>query len=167
MICNDEFLREVVKKKPAGKFEFLAIKGANTRLWNKFGEDVISTIINFKRTDINDILKGKKVEKKAEELPENLTAIDNLLSKKQSLSEIANSVKLPESVVSMQIESLLAYKPETDISPVISKEKMDSVKKLVESGISDLKEIKEKLSSEISYAEIRIILAKLNPSSRF
>ena len=167
MICRDDFLREIVKKKPSNKFEFLAIKGANTRLWNKFGEDVISTIINFKRTDINDILKGKKVEKKTEELPENLTAIDNLLSKKQSLSEIANSVKLPESVVSMQIESLLAYKPETDISPVISKEKMASVKKLVESGISDLKEIKEKLSSEISYAEIRIILAKLNPSSRF
>ena len=167
MICNDEFLREAVKKKPADKFEFLAIKGASTRLWNKFGEDVISAISNFKRTDINDILKEEHEEKKAEELPENLAAIQNLLSNKYSLSEIADSVKLPESVVSMQIESLLAYKPDTDISSVISKEKMISVKKLVESGISDLKNIKEKLSSDISYAEIRIILAKINPSSQF
>ncbi len=163
MICKDNSLREIVKKQPTNKFDFLSLTGANSRLWNKIGEDVIAAIKNFKLSRNDKLTKPATDEK----IPENLLTVRNLLSKKYSLSEIAEMVRLPESVVSMQIESLLAYKPETDISSIVSEEKISSVSQLIDEGITDIKEIKSRAGENVSYAEIRIILAKRNPFSRF
>ncbi len=163
MICSDEFLRELVRKKPKDKFDFLSIKGANPRLWNKFGEEAIFALKNFRSTKSS----AKKPFDEERKIPENLLRIKNFLSKGKSLYEIAEATNLPESVVSMQIESLLSYAPETDISSVIPSEKFQAVSTLVEEGIVNLKDLKSQLPEDFTYAEIRIVLAKAEPSLNF
>jgi ATP-dependent DNA helicase RecQ len=157
MICKDELLREVVRKMPRDKFDFLSISGANMRVWNKIGEDVIQTIKNF-----NELNQRKPTESKVNKIPENLLTVRTLLERKYSLEEISKAAKLPESVVSMQIESLLAYVPETEINGVVSDETLELINKVISDGFIDLKEIKSRLPQSITYAEIRIALAKRN-----
>ncbi len=157
MICKDELLREVVRRKPKNKFDFLSISGSNMRVWNKIGEDIIQTIKNF-----NELHGSTQKRKNSSKIPENLLSVKSLLERKYSLSEISKAAKLPESVVSMQIESLLAYSPETEIDGVISTDTMELINKVVADGFVDLKEIKSRLPQSITYAEIRIALAKRN-----
>ena len=62
----------------------------------------------------------------------------------------------------MQIESLLAYSPETEIDGVVSSETMELINNVIADGFIELKEIKSRLPQSVTYAEIRIVLAKRN-----
>jgi len=157
MICKDDLLREVVRKMPKNKFDFLSIRGANMRVWNKIGEDVIQTIKNFEEQNKSNPTKNTGIK-----IPENLLTLRSLLKRKYSLAEISKAAKLPESVVSMQIESLLAYSPETEIDGVVSSETMELINNVIADGFIELKEIKSRLPQSVTYAEIRIVLAKRN-----
>lgn len=68
----------------------------------------------------------------------------------------------------MQVESLLILFPELIIDSLIDYKKSMKIRDAIQSGITNLKELKQNLGSQISYAEIRIILAKesIKTSSR-
>jgi len=93
-------------------------------------------------------------------LPESIQNTFVLLQKNYSLESIASLSKLPEAVISMQIETIVEYLPETDITSLIKKLEIELIKKEILKGKTDLKEIKENLPSFISYGKIRVVLAK-------
>ncbi len=99
---------------------------------------MIEQAIHDRKTNINS-------------LPQNIVETFNLLQKKYSLQEIAKLRKLNEAVISMQIETIIEYSPETDISSIIEKEKLEMVKKIYIEGKRGLKEIKEALPKDFSY----------------
>jgi ATP-dependent DNA helicase RecQ len=153
IICPDEVLAKVSKQKPKTKIEMMQIAGFNERMFNKIGNDFLE-IINSSpgsKNRINEI-----------ELPKNIVETYNLLQKKYSLEEIAKVRKLTESVISMQIESILSYKSDTDISSIIDSKKLEMIRKKIDEGIIGLKELKASLPSEFSYPELRIALAKFS-----
>lgn len=156
LICPDDILKEVVYKKPKTKAEMLNISGFNNRMFNKLGEDFLEVINHF-------LTKGKKEETgtKSVSLPQNITGTYALLKKKYSLSEIASTLKLSEAVVSMQIESILEYLPNTDVDYLFDENVFEKIKSEAEKGYNNLKELKERLPAGISYAQIRITAAKL------
>ncbi len=155
IICPDELLAKISQLKPKTKSELFSIAGFNERMFNKVGNDfleVLNSTENIK-TDIN-----KTVVK---HIPQNILETYNLLQKKYSLQEIAKLRKLNEAVISMQIETIIEFIPQTDISSIIINEKLNLVKQRFDEGKKGLKELKESLPKDFSYPMIRIALAKI------
>ncbi len=66
----------------------------------------------------------------------------------------------------MQIETILEFKPETEISFLFEDEIFEMIKKQVEIGYDNLKDLKEKLPNSVPYSLIRIAAAKLKYTIR-
>ncbi|MBK9098952.1 MAG: RecQ family ATP-dependent DNA helicase [bacterium] len=161
LICPDKILREVARLKPRSKAEMLSINGFNSRMFNKLGNEFLEAINSYKP---NAILKSET--KFSKELPKNIIETKKLLQKKYTLKEIAETIKLSEAVISMQIESIIEYEPDTDISSLIKKDVLQRIIEEVSKGFENLKDLKERLPSKISYPEIRIAVAKFRADSQ-
>jgi hypothetical protein len=66
----------------------------------------------------------------------------------------------------MQIESIIDYEPDTDISSIIKNDILQLIKNEYAEGFENLKDLKERLPANISYPEIRIAVAKLRVDSQ-
>jgi ATP-dependent DNA helicase RecQ len=162
LICPDNVLREVARKQPKSKFELLNINGFNSRMFNKLGNDFLEIITSFKTTD-----SIKKETKEKRELPQNIVETKKLLEKKYTLKEIAETRKLSEAVISMQIETIVEFEPDIDISSLIKKDILQTIIDEAEKGFDNLKDLKERLPSKITYPEIRIAISKIRAASQF
>jgi uncharacterized protein YpbB len=160
LICPDDVLREVARNQPKSKFELLNINGFNSRMFNKLGNDFLEIITSYKPAE-----SLKKETKEKRELPQNIVETKKLLQKKYTLKEIAETRKLSEAVISMQIETIIEFEPEIDTSSLIIKDTLQTILKEAEKGFENLKELKERLPSNITYPEIRIAVAKFRASS--
>jgi ATP-dependent DNA helicase RecQ len=153
LICPDQVLRIVAKEKPKTHSELLAISGFNQRMMNKIGEDFISAINEFaKRNEDNNVLKKSN-------LPENISFIHQLVQKKYSLEDIASITKLPEAIVSTQIETLLGMLPKLEVEYLFEKNELKPIYKKIDEGITGLKELYTALDNSVSYAKLRIAVA--------
>nr|MDA3862016.1 helix-turn-helix domain-containing protein [Melioribacteraceae bacterium] len=119
------------------------------------GEDILEVILEYKLQN-RELFERKEEDK----LPENLQKTYNLLLNKHSLENIASLSKLPEAVISMQIESMFEYLPKLDISTLMKKHEIELIEKEIAKGIDEIKELKELLPSFITFGKIRIVLAK-------
>jgi ATP-dependent DNA helicase RecQ len=152
LLCPDKILRRVVKAKPKTKSEILAIEAFNNRMYNKIGDEFLETIKKY--------AEKKETPKSKEELPQSIKETYNLLLKHYSLKDIAQLRKLTEPVISMQIESILEYLPQTEIEFLFDQESYKQINDEIKYDFSSLKELKERLPSKITYAQIRIVVAK-------
>ena len=139
----------------------LSINGFNSRMFNKLGNDFLEAINSYKPQVL-----FKSETKISRELPQNIVETKKLLQKKYTLKEIAETRKLSEAVISMQIESIMEYDPDTDVSSLIKKEVLQKILEEAAAGFDNLKELKERLPSKISYPEIRIAVAKFRAASQ-
>lgn len=155
IICSDDLLAKVSQQKPKTKNEFLNIIGFNERMFNKLGNDFLEIINSF---DVN-VRNSDSIKEVL--IPTNVIETYNLLKKKYSLQEISKLRKLNEAVISMQIETILSYKNDIDISSIISKTELELVRMRYTEGITGLKELKESLPKDLTYPMIRIALAKI------
>lgn len=155
IICPDSVLSKISKEKPKTKYELLAISGFNERMYNKIGNDLLEIINGYD----DKSLKADKRDKP--QIPGNVSDTFSLLKQNYKLEEIAKLRKLTEAVISMQIETILEYLPDTDISGIIEKQMLDLIRDEFKKGTSSLKELKENLPNDFSYPLIRIALAKL------
>ncbi|MDZ7763945.1 MAG: RecQ family ATP-dependent DNA helicase [Melioribacteraceae bacterium] len=159
LICPDEVLKEITDKRPLTTNGLMSIKGFTTRMFNKVGEDFLNVIRDINEAeDQNKTLNDKK-------MPDTTRQIFDLVKKRYSLKDIASFTKLPEAVVSMQIESFDLTLPDLIIDSLIDHKKASKILDTIQSGITNIKEIKSSLGSDISYGEIRVILAKEKVSS--
>jgi ATP-dependent DNA helicase RecQ len=154
LLCPDDVLRSVAKNKPLTKAELLNIPSFNNRMFNKIGEDFLEAIKSYTK-------KNKEVKRKGE-VPSSIKETYKLLLKNYSLKEIAQLRKLTEPVVSMQIETILEYYPQCKIDFLFDLDSYNKIVAELKKGYSSLKELKERLPNKISYAQIRIAVAKNN-----
>jgi len=137
------------------------INGFNSRMFNKLGNDFLEVISSYKPSAL------QKTERKAKgELPQNIVETKKLLQKKYTLKEIAETRKLSEAVISMQIETIVEFDPDVDISSLIKKDILKTIIGEAEKGFVNLKELKERLPSKITYPEIRIAIAQFKAASQ-
>ncbi|MBZ0177725.1 MAG: RecQ family ATP-dependent DNA helicase [Melioribacteraceae bacterium] len=153
-ICSDELLRKVAELEPTTQSELMSINGFTQKMFNKFGEDIIFIISEYKRKYPEEIM--------TKALPENLSFLRTMLDKKYSMQDISRITKLPSAVISLQIESLLEYDNKLDIHSIINPKIIDKIRDVVEKNRSaNLKELKALLPNDVSYAEIRIVKKKI------
>jgi len=137
------------------------INGFNSRMFNKLGNDFLEIISSYKPN------ATKKTETEAKrELPQNIVETKKLLQKKYTLKEIAETRKLSEAVISMQIETIVEFDPDVDISSLVKKDILQTIISEAEKGFVNLKELKERLPSKITYPEIRIAIAQFKAASQ-
>ncbi|NMB83656.1 MAG: RecQ family ATP-dependent DNA helicase [Ignavibacteria bacterium] len=154
LICPDELLQKIARSKPATISELLAIEGFNQRMYNKIGEEFLE-VLKESRSDSN--LK-EMISKK--NLPENSLQVVELLRKKYSLEDISKLTKLSETLLSIQIESLISAVPDLDVSYLFNVDDLREIEKKISEGITDLKDLKEALNNRVNYSLLRIYLAK-------
>ena len=161
LICPDNVLREVASFKPTSKLAMLSIKGFNSRMFNKVGNDFLEIINSLELKE-----SKSKTQIKERELPQNIIETKKLLEKKYTLKEIAETRKLSEAVISMQIETIVEFQPDIEISSLMREEILQTILAEASKGFDNLKELKERLPSKITYPEIRIAVAKLKAASQ-
>jgi ATP-dependent DNA helicase RecQ len=152
LLCPDDVLKEVVKRKPKTKAALLDVEGFNNRMFNKIGNDILEAIERYSEEE-----EGMQNEI---DIPQNIKETYNLLSKKYTLKEISQLRKLSEAIISMQVETILEYHPDTEIDFLFDTKSENRIREEIKKGYSSLKELKERLPSNISYAQIRIAAAK-------
>jgi ATP-dependent DNA helicase RecQ len=157
IICSDNILREIAKELPSSPSKLLSIPNFTQWMFNKIGEDILEVILDFKMEHRDLFINKSEII-----IPENLEKTYNFLLKKHSLENIASLSKLPEAVISMQIESLFEYFPKLDISSIMKKHEIEIIEKEIAKGVDDIKELKQILPPFITYGKIRIVLAKNN-----
>ena len=151
LVCPDSLLKEIAKQKPDTPSKLLAIKGFTTRMYNKVGEDFLLII--------NDHIQNMEREENVKtKLPDNLLQTYELLSKGYTLDDIAKIQKLPVSLVSLQIESILEFEPEINYTTLFQEEELNRMEEIFKAGVNDIKEMKQNLPGSISYAKIRLFL---------
>jgi ATP-dependent DNA helicase RecQ len=160
LICSDELLREIVLIAPDTKAELMQIPGFHERMYNKFGDEVLEIINEFK-------LKHAPGHAKSDtpELSQNLEETYRLVKEGYPLKDIAALRKLSEAVISMQIETIIEYEPSIDITHLVREDIIEKLRVPVKNGIKDLKNLKRLFpDGGVSYPEIRIAAAKIRAS---
>ena len=160
LICPDSILREVAKAKPKSKFELMNINGFNSRMFNKIGNDFLDAIYSYKPQHL-----VKSDFQNNHHLPQNIIETKKLISKKYTLKEISETIKLSEAVVSMQVETIIEYEPGVNISSLIDKDDLQLITEEIKNGSTSLKELKENLPAKITFPQIRIAFAKFKADS--
>ncbi len=161
LICPDEVLRSISQQKPISKRDILSIPGFNDRMFNKIGNDFLEIINSF----INSKEKSAPKEPVKKEMPNNIIATLNLVQKKYSIKDISIMRQLSEAVISMQIESIIEFNPDLDISYLYKEGQLNLILCEIDKGYIDLKELKSKLPKDISYPMIRIAVSKSKSNS--
>ncbi len=160
LICKESVMRKIAEEKPDTSHRLLSIDGFAQRNFNKIGNEFLEITKEYlEKTKI-------KVKEKSKELPENIYNVYELVRKGYSLIDISKITKLPEAVISMQIETLIELYPKIEINSLLSNKDVKLIENEIKNGIVDLKELKEKLPNSISYAMIRIVLAKISFSQK-
>ncbi len=156
LICPDSVLAKISQIKPDNKFKLMMIEGFTVRMFNKVGNDFLEIIQSY--------LKEFK-ENTEKSVPQNVQETLLLLKKNFSLAEISKIRKLDEAVISMQIETILNYFPETDITSILSETDLREIESAINEGYENLRELKEKLRGKYSVALLRIAVAKIKARS--
>lgn len=156
LICSDEILRKIIETKPLTAEQLLVIKGFNLRMFNKIGQEFLEVLKEHAEKN-KEMIKN---EDKQQSLPSNISETYELLKSGYSLKDIASLRKLTEAVISMQIETIIEYYPEVEISPLFKGIDLKSIQTEIEKGYINYKELKSRLPEEISYPLIRIAAAK-------
>lgn len=158
IICSDTILRCIATEKPRTTTELLKIDGFNQRMYNKLGLEILECIHEFSLET--------KSKNNMHNLPKHITHTFKLVQKGYSLTEISNLLKLPESIVSLQIESIISYNPKADYNKIIPKVEFEEISSKISDLNEDIKELKKILPSKISYAKIRIVKAIISASRK-
>lgn len=161
LICSDETLAKISQEKPSTEEQLIQVKGFTNRMFSKVGlefMDVINTYLLEKREE-NPV-------KKSTEIPDSIAETKKLIDQGYSLKDISSLRKLNPAVVSMQIETIIEYYPDTNIEKLMDEKNLNLIRKKVEAGITDLKELKESLPNDLTYPMLRIVLAKYLSSNK-
>lgn len=152
LICPDSVLAKISQLKPDNKYKLMMIEGFTTRMFNKIGNDFIEIIQSYLKENKSD---SEKL------LPQNVQETLQLLKKNFSLKEISSIRKLDEAVISMQIETILSYYPEIEISSILGEEDLKVIENAMREGYENLRELKDKLNGKYSVPLLRIAIAKI------
>jgi len=156
IVCPDEILRTIASEKPQTKEELIRIPGFSSRMFNKIGVEFLEVLYTY----MDEKRNPENISVIKKDIPPSIKETYNLLIKGYSLSAIASLRKMSDSVISMQIETIIEYEPAVDITRLFDKTLLESIMAEIQKGFMDLKDLKTRLPHEAGYPLIRIAVAK-------
>ncbi|MEO5500076.1 MAG: helix-turn-helix domain-containing protein, partial [Ginsengibacter sp.] len=167
MVANSKSLREIATFLPMDKKDLLKISGFGKARVDKFGDDIIDTVkdycemyhldTNMSEKELNP--KRVRSEKpKEDKIPSNLVSF-NLFKEGKSIEQIAKERNFAISTIEGHLSRFVTT-GELDINDIVTKEKQDIIKKAAKAhGNEHYSVLREKLPNNISYNEIRLVMA--------
>ncbi len=154
MVCSDIILQKLIELKPQNRKEIMEVPGFSVKIFNKVGDEFL------------EILKGSAIELTETEIPMKVKIPDSikgtyeLLQKGYGLKDIANLSKQPETIISLQIETILEYDSEVSVDHLFYENEYEIILDAIRQGNDSLRDLKESLPDSINFAKLRIALAK-------
>ena len=172
MICHDATLKEMTTFLPQDISDLALIKGMGDYSLNKYGEAFLIPIQAFCRAhglegkihlkEEETKQSKKKPKNKSEAGINSQTQSFQLFQSGKSIAEIALQRNFAEGTIQAHL-SHFVKSGELDVFRLVSKEKFDLIKsalqKITEPGLAAAKHF---LGEEVSYAEIRFVIAAMN-----
>ncbi len=153
IICPDKILKKITTLKPGTIKDLFEVEGFTQRMFNKMGLEMMAILSKIpqqvKNSSEKDVILEKQFQKTLE-----------MVNKGYLLSDIARILKIPESLAAFQVESIISYYPSIDIRSLIPRKELKMIEDELLKEDLELKSLKRKLPNSMSYAKIRIVLAK-------
>ncbi|HEV2831016.1 MAG TPA: helix-turn-helix domain-containing protein [Hanamia sp.] len=167
MVANQNALKEIAAYLPFTKKELMQISGFGKAKSEKYGEDILDAVRDYcDRNNLESNMDAKETnpkkerkEKPVEErTPTNIVSF-NLFKEGKSVTEIAKDRNMAISTIEGHLTSFVAN-GEIDINKMVSEKKQFLIKEAAKiHGRESFKTLKENLPEDISYGEIRIVMA--------
>lgn len=162
VIASDATLRSIVELKPKNNEELLEVHGIGERKREIIGEEVLKILENWtKKGGVQEI----EVIKKEAETPSYLISY-RLYQSGLNIDEIVKLRSLKKNTIYSHLMQAMEEGYPIAIEDFIAPEKIEEIKRVYdELGTNRLTPLKEALSEEIDYGEIRFVLTKIRVES--
>jgi ATP-dependent DNA helicase RecQ len=174
MVANQNALKEIATYLPFTKKDLMQITGFGKAKSEKYGEDILGIVRDYcGRNNLESNMASKeenpkreRKEKSLEEkIPTNIVSF-NLYKEGKSIEEIAKERNLAITTIEGHLASFVAN-GELDIHEIVSEEKQNLINEAVKIyGRESFKILKENLPQEITYGEIRMVMASQKVDDR-
>ena len=172
MVANQNTLKEIATYLPFTVKDLTQISGFGKAKAEKYGDDILSTVQDYcYRYNLESNMASKEGNPKRERKPKSngekssevkidtKTISYNLYKDGKSVEEIAKERNLTFTSIEGHLAFFIA-KEEIDINELVTPEKQMLIKEAIKvHGRESLKTLKENLPENISYGEIRMVLA--------
>jgi ATP-dependent DNA helicase RecQ len=165
-LVSDAVLQRIADIRPRKREEMLGIEGIGPVTFEKCGRDLLAAIEDHMQDE--QLAKSLVREKDAlRDLPAPVRNTWELASRGLTLADIAVRRGLTEGTVSNHIAELLQRGVRLALDPLVSKAHQEQIRGAVRRlRDTNLKKIKGVIDSDITFAEIRIMLAVLEHEKR-
>lgn len=170
MVANQATLKEICTWLPLSTKELLQVSGFGKAKVEKYGDDIIAAVESFcQRNGIESNMAEKPVTVKKERREK--SSAPKTDTKQVSYQLFREGKSIPEicaerNLVQVTIEGHLAHfvaSGQIDIDELVSKQKQQQIKDaLLIHGTQSLKTISDNLPGDITYGEIRMVMANEN-----
>jgi ATP-dependent DNA helicase RecQ len=167
MVANQNALQEIATYLPFSKKDLMKLSGFGKAKAEKYGDDLIDMVMEYcSRDNLESNMAAKeenpkreRKEKSAEEkTPSGLVSL-NLFREGKSIEEIAKDRNMAKGTIERHLAAFVASK-QINIDELVSAEKQNLIKDAVEeNGKESLSALKRNLPENISFGEIRFVLA--------
>jgi len=167
MVANQNALKEIAAYLPFTKKDLMKLSGFGKAKADKYGDDILDMVQDYcNRNNLESNMSAKegspKRERKEKSLeektPTNIVSF-NLFKEGKTISEIAKERSLATTTIEGHLAFFIASK-QINIDDLVSEEKQSLIKEAAKThGRESFKTLKENLPENISYGEIRMVMA--------
>ena len=167
MVANQNALKEIATYLPFSKKDLMKLSGFGRAKAEKYGDDIIDMVLDYcSRNDLETNMAAKeespKRERKEKSLeektPTNLISF-NLYKEGKTIAEIAKERNLAVTTIEGHLATYITSK-QININDFVSEEKQKLIKEAIQiHGRLSTKTLKDNLPEDISYGEIRMVMA--------
>ncbi len=178
MVANQNALKEIATYLPFTKKDLTQLSGFGKAKAEKYGDDILDAVQDYcDRNNLESNMAAKEGNPKKERKPKSTeeknaeiktdtkTVSYNLYKQGKSVEEIAKERNLASSTIEGHLAAFVAN-GEIDLNKVVTPEKQNLIKEAVKiHGSESFKTLKENLPEDVSYGEIRMVMAATAPKN--
>jgi ATP-dependent DNA helicase RecQ len=159
VVFSDRSLQEMAVYFPKNQQEFSKVNGVGPIKWLKYGEKFLAKIQQCQNQQANHHFIPEKMASPLQR-KSSIEETIRLYQEGLSLEEIIQTRQLAKSTILTHLAEGIQQGSDLDITRLVKKEHQELIEKVItEVGAEKLAPIKEKLSEDISYDEIRLVAA--------
>ena len=167
LVANQNALKEIVTYLPFTKKDLMKLSGFGEARAERYGDEILDAVQDYcsrnnLESNMNAKLLAPKRERKEksteEKIPTDILSF-NLYKEGKTVEEIAKERSLSVSTIQAHLTSFIA-KGEVDINKIVPEEKQLLIKEAIKiHGGQSFKTLKDDLPEDVSYGEIKMVIA--------